>query len=82
MLDDNRVLARTREGQNAVFDDVFLNRSEQRLLRLFNGYTAFGELRARLLPDVDWRHAASELMVRGLVVDLSTAPVEKSVDKQ
>ena len=51
---------------------------ELRLLRLFNGYTPFGEIVSRLVAEVDWRHVATELLARGLVADAAAKPVQEA----
>ena len=67
MLDDQAILARTRQGQDAAFDDHQLGGLPIQLLRLVNGYTNLGELIARLGTGRDWHAAAQDLLDRGLV---------------
>jgi hypothetical protein len=66
-VSDELVLIRTRDGQTAAFDDVELDPSSRRLLRLVNGYTPLGSLATRLPGDRDGDAVASELLRRGLV---------------
>ena len=66
-LHDETVLIRTEIGQHAVFDDLDLDATSQRLLRLVNGYTPFAVLIGRLDRHFDWHQTARSLLERRLV---------------
>ena len=61
------ILLRTVEGQRTAFDEVGLDATRRRLLRLVNGYTSLGSLTSRLDREQDWRSAAESLLEQHLV---------------
>ena len=67
IVQDERILVRTPQGQAQAFDDVQLDERDLRLLRLVNGFTPLGTLTARLDASHDWRATADALLRQGLV---------------
>lgn len=64
---DESILIRTAGGQRAAFDEIELDEHRRRLLRLVNGFTSLGSLKARLDPGHDWHSTARALLDQRLV---------------